>query len=73
MMPSSASATLTDPHVVALLSGQFVFRQMRHADDAVHGSADFMAHVGQEIGFDLGGFFGHLFGSTQFFSQSSRA
>ncbi|MGA7553228.1 MAG: hypothetical protein WBW54_05770 [Candidatus Acidiferrales bacterium] len=27
-----------------------------------------MAHVGQEIGFDFGGFLRHFFGSPQFFS-----
>ena len=25
-------------------------RQFRHAEDAVHGSADFVAHVGEELG-----------------------
>ena len=39
-------------------------RQLRHADDAVHGRADFVAHVGQELALGaaggLGGFLGLL-------------
>ena len=37
--------------VFALLVGQVGVEQQRgHADDAVHGRADFVAHVGQEFG-----------------------
>src|SRR5580700_10827654 len=42
---------------------------MRHADNRVHRSADFVTHVGQEIGLGLGGFLRHLFGTPQFFSR----
>ena len=39
-----------DLQVFALLGRQFgVQRQFRHADDAVHRGADFVAHVGQEF------------------------
>ena len=50
--------------VVALLLGEVgIERELRHADDAVHGRADLVAHVGQEltlglvrtVRFDLGG------------------
>ena len=39
-------------HVVALPGCHFGFEhQVAHADDGVHGGADFVAHVGQKIGF----------------------
>ena len=34
--------------------------QIESADDGVHGSADFVAHVGKEYGLRLVGFFCHL-------------
>ena len=43
--------------VIALLVGQFGVEQQRgHADDAVHGRADLVAHVGQELGLGERGF-----------------
>ena len=42
--------------IIALLVGQLGVQQQRgHADDAVHGRADFVAHVGQELGLGEGG------------------
>ena len=48
----------------ALFGGQFAFQQQSgHGDDAVHGRADFVAHVGQELGFSArSGLGGHLGG-----------
>ena len=37
-------------------------RQVAHADNGVHGGADFMAHVGQEIALGLGGLLGNTLG-----------
>ena len=34
------------------------------------GRADFMAHVGEEIGLHLGGVFGHFLGAAQFLLDS---
>ena len=43
--------------IIALLVRQFgVQQQGGHADDAVHGRADFVAHVGQELGLGERGF-----------------
>jgi hypothetical protein len=36
--------------------------QMRHTDDCIHGSPNFMAHVGQKIALGLVGLIGNLFG-----------
>jgi hypothetical protein len=41
-------------------------RQVRHADDGVHGRADFVAHVGQKVGLERGGFLRHFLGAAQF-------
>ena len=41
-------------------------RQVRHPDDGVHGRADLVAHVGQEVGFERCGFFRKLLGAAQF-------
>ena len=40
-------------------------RQVRHADDGVHGRADLVAHVGQEIGLERGGLLGQFLGAAQ--------
>ena len=40
--------------------------KFRHADDAVHGSANFVTHGGQEITFGLAGGFRSRLGSLQF-------
>ena len=43
--------------VFALFVGQFgIQKQGGHADDAIHGRADFVAHVGQEFRFGERGF-----------------
>ena len=53
--------------IVALVRPQFGARQqLRHADDAIHRCADFVAHVGQERTLGLVGGFGSLLGSMQF-------
>ncbi len=39
--------------------------QLRHAEDAVHGRADFVAHVGQEVALGAVGLFGRKFGFDQ--------
>ncbi len=41
-------------------------QQSRHGDDAVHRSANLMAHVGQELGLGAGGRFGINPGSQEF-------
>ena len=52
--------------VIALLNGEVgAQRQVGHADNRIHRRADFMAHVGQEIRFRLGGGFGSLLGLLQ--------
>ena len=54
-------------HVTALLGGQGRLQeQAGHGDDAVHGGADFVAHVGQELGLGAGGGFGGEAGGEQF-------
>ena len=54
-------------HVVVLARAQArLERQMRHADDRVHRRADLVAHVGQEVGLERGGFLGQLLGAPQF-------
>ena len=57
--------------IVPLARGGIRFqRQVGHADNGVHGGADFMAHIGQEIGLDFSGQFGSFFGGHQLvFSQ----
>ena len=42
-----------------------VQHQADHADDTVHGGADLMAHVGQELALQASGFLGALFGGAQ--------
>ena len=56
-----------DPlQVVALLGVEFGAQgQAGHADDGVHGGADFVAHVGQKITLALVGRFGLLLGQHQ--------
>ena len=68
MIPSRVLARLLNLPDVVLLPGieLGLQRQMRHADDGVHGRADLMAHVGQEIRFHLGRFLGHFLGMAQF-------
>ena len=52
--------------VIRLLRRQIgLQREVRHPDDGVHRSADFMAHVGQEIRLGLGGSFGCFLGHRQ--------
>ncbi len=49
------AADADDFHIFTLLRGQFrVSEQACHADNTVHGSADFMAHCCQKTGFGLG-------------------
>ena len=40
-------------------------QQFGHADDAVHGRANFVAHVGEEFAFSLARLFGRLLGSFE--------
>ena len=47
-------------------------RQFGHADDAVHGGADFMAHVGQEFALGAVGGFGGFLGRGQFGHQAAQ-
>jgi hypothetical protein len=57
---------LHHPEVLPLLGGELgVERQLRHADDAVQGRADLMAHVGQEFALRPGGGLGGLVGAHQ--------
>ncbi len=52
--------------IVALLEVEFGFeRQMRHADDAIHRGANFMAHVGKEFALGAVSCLGLLFGDLQ--------
>src|SRR5687767_5374509 len=39
--------------------------KLRHPDNAVHGSADLMAHVGQKLALGLAGAFGHQLGAAE--------
>ena len=61
------AAGANDFGVLALFRGEVRIEQKpRHADDAVHGSADFVAHVGQELALgDIGHFRqrGHFVGT----------
>ena len=41
-------------------------QQAGHADHPVHGGADFMAHVGQEVTLEVGGIFGGGQGAGEF-------
>src|SRR5204863_10075140 len=51
---------------LALFGGQFRFQQQAgHGNDAVHRRANFMAHVGQKVGFGAGGGFGGGAGGFQ--------
>ncbi len=53
--------------VTALLVAERGFEQQAgHGDDAVHGRADFVAHVGQKFGLGAGGGFGGDAGGVQF-------
>ena len=57
---------LHHPEVLALLGGELgVQRQLGHADDAVHGRADLVAHVGQELALGPVGGLGGLLGPHQ--------
>ena len=44
-------------------------QQFGHAQNAVHGRADFVAHVGQKLGFGLAGRLGPFLGRAQFPNQ----
>ena len=51
--------------VIGLLGRQLGFQgQVGHADDGVHRGADFVAHIGQEVGLGLRGGFGHFLGGA---------
>ena len=53
--------------VIELLRAEFGFEhQVGHAQHRVHGGADFVAHVGQKVGFGAVGGFGRFFGLGQF-------
>ena len=41
-------------------------QQLGHADDAVHGSANLVAHVGEKFALGAIGPFGRIFGNFQF-------
>src|SRR5262249_56363021 len=41
-------------------------REMRHPDDCIHWRPNFVAHVGEELGLHLGGFFSDILRATQF-------
>ena len=68
MTVSSESAeVLTMLEIFALFGGELCLEgQFRHADDSVHGRADFVAHVGQEFAFGAAGGFRGLFRVLQF-------
>ena len=67
MMVSRESAEILDHvQVLALLAVKIGLQgQVGHAEDAVHGSADFVAHVGQELALGLVGGLGSFFGTLQ--------
>ena len=44
---------------------QGILNQMAHADDGVHGGADFVAHVGQKFALGASGGFGGFLGCLQ--------
>ena len=74
MIVSSESAHVwTVTREFALLHAQLrVDQQARHADDAVHGRADFVAHVGQELALGLGGTQGGVARAGEFHSMWRR-
>jgi hypothetical protein len=47
-----------------------VLEENGHADDAVEGGADFVADVGEELGFDAGGFEGFVSGAGEFLFEA---
>ena len=55
---------LADVVVLALRQPRLQ-RQMGHANDGVHRRANLVAHVGQKVGLEHGGFFRQLFGAAQ--------
>ena len=68
-MQQRIGGLLDDIEITLLLSGQRSReRQFGHADDAVHGRADFMAHRGQELALGLAGRLGggRALGDPQF-------
>ena len=57
---------LRQSQILALFGVELrVEHQFRHAHDAVHGRADFMAHVGQEFALGAVGRFGRFLGALQ--------
>ena len=72
---SSASAEiLTDLQVFALSAVSVVSkRQFRHADDAVHRRADFMAHVREKLSLGGGRFLGDMLGHLEFAHELRQA
>ncbi len=60
---SASADVITDAERFALLGRQFgVEQQFRHADDAVHRRADFVAHIGEELAFGAVGRLGRVAG-----------
>ena len=60
--------------VFALLARELgVQRQLRHPHDGVHGRADLVAHVGQEVALGAGGLLRPAFGPLQFLHQLGQA
>ena len=56
-----SAEVLTMLQILALLGVEVgIERQLGHAEDAVHGRADFVAHVGQEIALGLVGGYGGI-------------
>jgi len=60
--------------IAPLVRGEFGIEQkIRHTDDSIHRSSDFMTHVGQEIAFGAGGLFRldeQLVGANRFAGQT---
>lgn len=65
-MRRSASRGLDHQETLALLGIKLgIQSQLRHAQDAVHGSTEFVADVGQELSFGASRSLGCLLGSHQ--------
>ncbi len=57
---------LDHPEVLPLLTAEIgIEGQLGHADDAVHGGSDLVAHVGQELALGPAGRFGRFLGLLQ--------
>ena len=66
-IPARASPLLrNDLQILSLmLQGLHLEQQAAHADDAVHGSPDLMAHIGQKTALGLAGSLRGLLGFAQ--------